>query len=394
MVTSIPQLDLDFSDPLLVDDPFSVCEAIRAAGRVVWNGALRGWMIPGFDDCLEVLSDDGERFVSVGSRLPEVTFWFDASNMIVAEGPDHRRLRRGLARYFTTAAIERSWEPRVREVVEELLAPLAEGHTNIDLVADFTKIPAVIVGEMLGVPEERHEDLRRWSSAVVGNLSFGHETADERQVMDEAIAECSEYMGEEIERHRRDEPDDLLTVIVNMPDWTEDEIRSSAMNLVLAGYDLAAKLLGECLVALERHPDQRRVVAKEPALIPNAIEEVLRWHSPAQATVRLTARETTLAGTQLREGDVLYVLRIAANRDPARWPNPDRFDVRRPFQPHLGFGVGPHVCIAAPLARLVTAVALETLLRVAPEYQLRDIEYGRAFFTRGPEKGVIQILPS
>jgi cytochrome P450 len=163
---------------------------------------------------------------------------------------------------------------------------------------------------------------------------------------------------------------------------------------MLAGYDTTAKLMGECLVALEQHPDQRRLVAQNPALIPNAIEEVLRWHGATHVIVREVVRDTSLAGTDLKAGDFVYPLLIAANRDPSRWSDAHRFDVRREFkpilgQPHLGFGLGPHVCIGMPLARLETQVALDTLLRLAPEYRLRDVDYGSSLLVRGPESGVI-----
>jgi cytochrome P450 len=392
-----PRLDVDFSDPRVIDDPFPVYEEIRALGRVVWNERAQGWMISGYDECAEVLTDaKGERFGVVGARRPEVTFWFDAPNMIIADGAEHRRLRQGVSRHFTPTAIARKWEPRVREVVEELLAPLVDGGESVDLIADFTKIPVVIVAEMLGVPEERHEDFRRWSNAVVSNLAFGHERPEGRRVMDQAVAELGDYLTEEIERHRAEQPDDIMTVMVNMPDWSEAEIRSSAVNLLLAGYDTTAKLMGECLVALERHPDQRRLVAEDLALVPNAIEEVLRWHGATQAIVREVVYDTVLADTELKAGEMIYVLLIAANRDPSRWADPHRFDVRREFKPHLGrphlgFGLGPHICLGAPLARLETAVALETLLRLAPEYRLREIDYGDAFFARGPESGIIDV---
>ncbi len=383
------RFDLDFSDRVLLSDPFPVYEQIRATGRVVWNGAVNAWAVTGYDDCFEVLADKGETFITVGSRHPEVTFWFEAANMIIADGPDHRRLRGRLARYFTPSAIERTWEPRVRELAADVLAPLLGRGGGVDLIADFTRIAVVIVAEMLGVPEEHYEDLRQWSRAVVGNLSFGHESAEKRAVMEDAITELNQYLAEEIKRHRRYAPEDLLTVMVNMPDWSEDEIRSSAVNLVLAGYNTMAKLMAECLVALEQHPAQRRLVAENPALIPNAVEEVVRWHGPSQAVLRLAARRTTVAHTQLKEGDVLYLLLGAANRDPARWVDPSSFDVGRPFQPNLGFSVGPHNCIATQLARLETRVALETLLARAPGYQLRDVHYGDAFFARGPEQGTI-----
>jgi len=387
-----PRVDVDFSDPGLIADPFPVYEEVREAGRVVWNGAAHVWMVPGYDDCVEILSDTkGARFGVIGARYPELTFWFDAPNMIIADPPDHRRLRQGLAKSFTPAAIERNWAPRVRAVVEELLVPLAEGRDDVDLISDFTKIPVVIVAEMLGVPEERHEDFRRWSNAVVSNLRWGREDPEGRRLMDEAVAELNAYLTEEIERHRRDQPDDLLTVIVNMPGWSEAEMRSGAVNLLLAGYDTTAKLMGVCLDVLERHPDQRRLLVEKSALVPNAIEEILRWEGVTQLMPRVVKKDIVFGGTPLTRDDVVFVLLAAGNRDPARWSEPWRFDVRRPYQQNLGFGLGPHICIGAPLARVETRIALETLLRLAPEYRLRGIDYGDAFFARGPESGLIEI---
>ncbi len=392
-----PRLDVDFTDPALIENPHPVYEEIRAVGPVVWNDAGQGWMVSSFAECVEVLDDPkATRFGVVGARHPEVTFWFEAPNMIIADGAEHRRLRQGVSKYFTPGATTNRWEPRVREVVEELLAPLVEGGRSVDLIADFTKIPVVIVAEMLGVPPEHHEDFRRWSHEIVSNLKFGHESEENRRAMDQAIAELNEYLSEAIEQHRREQPDDLLTIMVNMPDWSEAEIRSSALNILVAGYDTTAKLMGECLVALERHPDQRRLVAENLELVPNAVEEVLRCYGAAQATVREVVQDTVLGGAELSAGDILYLMLAAANRDPSRWRDPDVFDVRREQkphlgQPHLGFALGPHVCLGAPLARLETQVALETLLRSAPEYRLREVDYGEAFFARGPERGTIEV---
>ncbi len=392
-----PRFDVDLNDPALVEDPWSLYDEIRAAGRVVWNGVIDVWMVPGFDDCVEVLDDPkAERFGVVGARYPEVTFWFDAPNMIIADGADHRRLRQGVSRFFTPTAVNTTWDGRVREVVEGLLAPLVDSGESMDLISDFTKIPVVIVAEMLGVPEEHHEDFRRWSNAIISNLAFGHEAPEARRVMDQAIAELNAYLTEEMERHRRDQPDDLMTVMVNMPDWSEAEIRSSTLNILVAGYDTTAKLMGECLVALEKHPDQRRLLVEKPALIPNAIEEVLRCYGTAHRIIRLPVHDTVLAGTELKEGQIIYVLLASGNRDPSRWEDPNRFDVTREHkwalgQPHLGFGLGPHVCIGAPLARLETQVALETLLRLAPEYHLRELDYGKSIGAYGPEAGIIEV---
>ena len=391
---SVPQVDVDFSDPAVIADPFPLYEEIRAAGRVVWNGAVKGWMVPGYADCEEVLggpAEKAERFGQVGAAYPEVTFWFEAPNMIIADRGEHRRLRHCLAEYFTPSYTAR-WELRIREVVDRLLAPLAQGR-EFDLISDFTRIPIVIVAEMMGVPEERHDDFLRWSNAVTGNIAFGHERPDVRRLMDEAVAELNDYLDEEIERHRRESLDDVLDVMVNRSGWSEPEIRSSAINLLLAGYDTTAKLMAVSVEVLEQHLEQRRLLVEDPSLIPNAIEEILRWVGVAQGGPKVVKRDTTLAGTQLREGELVYVMLAAANRDPERWSDPDILDVRRPYQPNLGFSIGPHICIGAALARLETKVALEGLLKLAPEYHLRDADYGSSFFVRGPERGVIEVGP-
>jgi cytochrome P450 len=183
---------------------------------------------------------------------------------------------------------------------------------------------------------------------------------------------------------------------MNMPDWSQAEILSSALNILVAGYDTTAKLMGECLVVLEQHPEERRLLADNLELVPNAIEEVLRCYGTAHRIVREPVRDTQLGGAELKDGDMIYLLLAAGNRDPSRWADPQRFDVRREFklhlgQPHLGFGIGPHICLGAPLARLETKVALETILRLAPEYRLREIDYGKNYGARGPERGVIEV---
>jgi cytochrome P450 len=389
-----PQVDVDFRDPALIEDPFPVYDEIRAAGRVVWNGAAQSWMLAGYDDCAEILGDTkGRRFGMVGARYPDFTFWFDAPNMIVVDAPDHRRLRHGLASYFTPVSISK-WEARVREVVVRQLAPLVEGRQQVDLIEDFTRIPIVIVAEMLGVPEEHHDDFLRWSNAVTGNVGWGHERPDIRRIMEQAVDELNEYLTEEMERHRREQIDDVLSVMMNQRDWSDAEIRSSAVNLLLAGYDTTAKLMASALEVFEQHPDQRALLVERPELIPNAIEEVLRLGAVAQALTRVVKVDTEFAGTPLQEGQIVFLMVAAANRDPSRWEDPNRFDVTRPFQANLGWGSGPHVCIGASLARLEIKVAVEELLKIAPEYRLRDLDYGESFFVRGPEKGVIERAPA
>jgi cytochrome P450 len=170
---------------------------------------------------------------------------------------------------------------------------------------------------------------------------------------------------------------------------SDGEIRSTVQVLLIAGYDTTAKLMGNCLVEFERHPDQRRLLVENPALVPAAIEEVLRWRGVLHGVLRTVEKDTTVGGTRVSEGQLVCALTAAANRDPARWSDPLQFDIRRAPKAHVGFGYGPHLCIGAPLARLETKVALERLLRLAPDYHVSSVGYGNEWFIRGPQRGVL-----
>ena len=247
---------------------------------------------------------------------------------------------------------------------------------------------------MLGVPSSRHDDFMRWSSTISGGLAYGHEDAAARTRLKQASAELNTYLGEEIERHRRELPDDLFTTILRAADagsMTDDEVRSTAVLLMAAGYDTTAKLLSNALVAFELNPGQRDLLLERPELVPNAIEEVLRWTGVTQAIPRAAVVDTELAGTPVAAGEAVYAMVAAAGRDPQRWDQPERFDVTRERKTNYGFGYGPHLCLGLHLARLEAKVAIERLLRVAGKFRLRDLEYGSSFFVRGPERGVLDI---
>jgi cytochrome P450 len=386
-----PRIDINFHTPAGIADPYSIYDEARSVGNVVWNDAMQGWNVFGFDEVSSVLTDQGERFTMLSSEL---AYWMEAPNLITTDGPYQRRLRAALSPRFTRSAIAK-WEQRVTEVVEQLLAPLREGSRSYDMIADFTMIPTVIVADMVGVPPDRYEDFRRWSHEIVSNLAWGAEQEEVQAIMRRASVEINEYVRQEMDRHRREQPDDLLTAMLNFTGeqaMSDEVIRSTIVLLVLAGYDTTAKLMGNALVALESHPDQRREIAQNLDLLPAAIEEAMRWGGPVQYTSpRVTMEDTELAGVKISKGQTVYVFLAAANRDPRRWEDPHRFDVHRESKSNVGFGWGPHLCLGAPLARLETRVAIEHLLRVAPEYSLRDVDLGNSFFMRGPERGYIEV---
>lgn len=381
-------LNINFFEPEVIADPFPAYEEVRSAGPVVWNDAMGMWMVPGFDDCRAVLADYG-RFSNAHYRDREKVWWFEANNMVMVEPPEHHRLRNPLAPMFTRSAVA-GLRDQVGRTVDGLLDPLRQGDAELDIIGDFTMIPVVVLAEMIGVPEDRRQDFRRWSSTIAGSLAYGLEDPESLSRMKEASDELSSYLAEEIDRHRRDRPEDLLTAMLDQSPETgmsDAEIRSAVCVLLLAGYDTTAKLMANCLVVLDQHPHQRRRLAARPELIPAAVEEVLRWCGVLHGVLRTVESTTELGGQVIQAGDIVCTLPAAANRDPGRWADPERFDIDREAKAHLGFGHGPHLCIGAALARLETTVALERLLRLAPEYRLSDVDYGKAWFLRGPERG-------
>jgi cytochrome P450 len=384
------QLDVNLLAPEIIQDPYPMYEQIRALGNVVWNGLLNAWTVVGYDEGAAVLSDEGDKWVMLNSD-PEIIPWFHAPNMITVDGDYHRRLRGPLAPLFTARAVAH-WERRVTEVVDDLLTPLVRGSNTFDLIGEFTMLPTVIVAEMLGVPQERHADFRAWSHEIVSGLAYGAEDPSRRELMLRAAREVNEYLSEEIERHRREQPDDLLTTMVNFSGdgrMTDEEIRSTAVLFLIAGYDTTAKTMSNTLISLEANPSQRELVARDLSLVPAAIEESMRWYGSVQSIPRKAVSDIMVGDTAVAAGEDVHVFVAGCNRDPRRWPDPERFDVTRERKTHLAFGRGPHLCLGAALARIEVKVAIARLLQVVPNYELHNIDFGHAFFVRGPESGLI-----
>ena len=296
--------DINLFEWEVAADPFPHYEHIRALGNVVWNGTMEAWMAVGFNECREVLTNNGDRFAEMNTA--EMTPWFDGGNMIVMDGPEHDRLRRALAPYFTRHEIA-AWEERVARVIDELLDPLiAQG--TFDIVADFTKIPTIIVAQMIGIPKERYDDFQRWSHNINTNLSYGNESPETRAFLNQTGVEANEYLEDEIARHADERPEDLLLRMMDSGDMSHPELRSTALLLVLAGYDTTAKLLSNSLVVLAAYPDQRQALVEDLSLLPNAIDEIMRFSGPTQINVRQLAQEATLGGQELKAGDRILVL--------------------------------------------------------------------------------------
>ena len=323
------------------------------------------WAISRFADVYEIASDpqtySSERTViSPPGLVPTIQS---------LDPPRHDRLRALVSLAFTPSRV-RGMEPRVRAIARALLEPLLEAGRG-DLLAQYARhIPSRVIGEMIGIPAERIPDFLHWTEAMV-ELPQG-------MTQSEAIKNPAESIYAEFARlldeRRRVRRDDLMSALIDArldgTALTQEELLGFCFVLVVAGNDTTTNLIANGAVLLADHPDQRAVLAQDPSLLDGAIEEMLRFESPAQALPRRLVRDVELHGQTLRAGEQLFLLWGSANRDEREFEQADRFDVRRRIKRHLAFGQGIHFCLGKSLARLEARVAFEELLARAPDYEL------------------------
>jgi cytochrome P450 len=246
---------------------------------------------------------------------------------------------------------------------------------------------------MLGIEPARRHDFKRWSDAAIAWSTLLQAPKEAVDRVERDLKELRHYIEGMIEARRKEPGEDLISALVQGGEGEEvlttEEAVAFCRLLLVAGNETTTNLLGNGLIALLRNPDQLERLSREPSLIPNAIEEMLRYESPAQAVFRITTQEVQLAGKTLPAGSPLMALLGSANRDPRRFPEPERFDITREVQGQVAFGYGIHFCLGAPLARLEARVVLEELL--SPERRLsfapgqrEAIQWMPNFFLRGP----------
>lgn len=375
-------LEIDFSDPDIVADPLPTYERIRGTGRCVWNAATDVWLVTGHADAIEVFRDH-TRFSS--RILADDTFgpWYGgAATMLGADPPEHDRLRGALKGAFTKHSLA------LLQTSIDTMAQTMLLRTSANIMADLAyRLPAQVIGELIGVPAADMATVTSWTcDMAVGSMAYIYGDVDRYQRAVTAGTALASYLASEIAAHDSGEANVFgrLLHAVEERVISRDESIAACVLLFLAGTETTAKLLGNAIVLLAEHPEQRRSLLHDLRLVPTAVEEIIRYCGPAQFDPRLVTRAGEFADAQLSEGDVIWVLTAAAGRDPARFTDPQRFDVTRKPNPHLGFGHGVHLCVGAPLARMEATALLRALLRLAPHYDVFGVDYGREFFVRGP----------
>jgi cytochrome P450 len=384
----IDSMESLMKDPANRIDPYPLFRRLREEQPRCLTTRYDTWVLSTHRDAVAVLRDprlstsprhqEGyEQFAAMVRQLgfgPAVQMAEKA--VLFLDPPDHTRIRHLVGKAFTPRAVE-AMRPHIQEIVDGLL-DATEGRGEMDVIADLAyPLPVTVISEMLGVPVEDRDRLQEWTAVAVRLI----DPSDDVAVLGEAaqaLGGYDEYFRALIADRRTEPRDDLLTALVQAEEegdrLSEEELLATMALLYLAGHETTVNLIGNGLLALLRHPDEHERLRRDPALLPTAVEEMLRYDSPVQLTGRTATVDVELDGLSIARGQQAIVLLGAANRDPAQFPDPERFDVGRRDNRHVAFGGGIHLCLGAPLARAEAQTAIGSLLRRFPVLRLVDPE--------------------
>jgi cytochrome P450 len=368
-----------------IPQTFSWFEEMREHNPVFKDERTRLWQVFRYEDVLTILND----YSRFSSQAYEFTGGFFKNTLIAKDPPDHRKLRNLVNQAFTPKAVARLSD-RITHITQELLDEVRRKGT-MDIVSDIAfPLPAKVIAELLGVPPEDWDIFQRW--ARVGGsdtASNGQESGRSMQV------DMFNYFSNLLEERRRTPREDLISSLsvaeVDGERLSEPELLSFCTLLLAAGQETTKNLITNAIVCLTDYRESMARLINEPALIPTAIEEILRFLPPVWFLFRQTKSDVELAGQHIPANQMVLAWTASANRDPARFPEPDRFDIEREPNRHLAFGHGIHFCVGAPLARLEAKIALQMMLQ-----QLKNLKRveGVPIMVRAGIVFVIRSLPA
>jgi hypothetical protein len=372
-----------FTDAASARNPYPLYTQLRENAPLHRAGFLPVWVMSGYAQV-----DQAFRTVAFGKRDEltrgfghdlddDQTYAFMSKHSIVRQNPpDHTRLKGLISREFTSRRVQ-NMRAGIEATTKQLLDRIVD-HRDFDLMRALAfPLPVRVLGDLLGVPEPDQAQFRDLTVSITKLIDPSSTPAE----LDRGKSDClvmERYFLDLIEARRRRPADDLTTALIHVRDGedriTEDELLATIMVLFFGGVETTTNVLGSMMLALLEHPDQLAAVRVDRSLVPGAVEETLRFHSPTQTTARTVLEPAEVNGTKLAEGDVVLTMLGAANRDPHRYGDPDRFDISRRDTHHVAFAAGLHYCIGAALAKLEADVALNAILDRYSDLALLDLE--------------------
>jgi cytochrome P450 len=381
----------DLLAPEVNTNPYPYFAQLREADPVHWSERHQAWVVTRYDDVTAVLTDwkrlSSER---VGPRLaamtdqspPEAVAVMEMLNgwMVVTDPPVHKRLRRLAAKAFNPRRVAAK-EGRIQELVDELLDAFVASRSD-RLVADFAfPLPATVIAELIGAPPEDTPRFKDWSNdlAQVAFGAGGDERNDRYVRAMHGIEELFAYFEQRMERAREHPGEDMISDLLagdgKGDRLTDDEIKAMCALMLFAGHETTTTTITSAVLMLLRNPDQLELLRSDPdELAGPAVEEALRYDGAIKVLIRYVSEDLELGGREIKAGQRVFALPAAANRDPQRFEDPDRVDIRRTPNPHVAFGKGIHACIGAQLSRIEMRVALASMMRRLPGLRFAEEE--------------------
>jgi pimeloyl-[acyl-carrier protein] synthase len=367
-------------DPEVLANPYPLYHRLRSEDPVHWDPYLHAWVVTRYADVVHVF----QRFSADRTPTPEQLSALGLTaltplaevmvlQMLFLDPPNHGRVRGLASKAFTARRVE-VLRSHIQDITNSLLDKVEE-QGRMDVIADLAyPLPAIVTAEMLGVPTSDWQQLTAWSADFAQVLGNFQHNPDRAPRVIKSLQEMSAYFRAAIKEQRKNPRDGLihayLTAEIDGDRFTEDEVVANTIVTMVGGQETTTNLIGNGVLTLLRHPDQFERLKQDVSLIPSAVEELLRYESPSQHTARLAPDDVVLGGKTIRKRQAVIAVMGAANRDPERFPDPDKLDLGRQDNRHVAFAWASHFCFGAPLARIEGQTAFATMLQRMPNLKL------------------------
>jgi cytochrome P450 len=370
-------------DPAVLANPYPLFHRLRTEDPVHWDPFLHAWVVTRYKDVVTVLHHHSaqrtptpEQLTAIGLASLNPIAEIMVKQMLFLDPPAHTRLRSLASQAFTPQRVEVLRE-HIREIANRLLDNV-ESKDHMDVIADLAEpLPCIVTAEMLGVPVEDHQQLKAWSQDFAEMLGNFQHNPDRASRILKTVLEMADYFCAAMREQRLSPRGGLVSSLMNAQidgdRLTEEEVIANSIVTMVGGQETTTNLIGNGMLALLQNPDQLEKLRSDLSLIPSAVEELLRYESPSQHTARLAPEDTILGGKRIGKRQAVIAVMAAGNRDPERFPDPDRLDITRTDNRHLAFGWGAHFCFGAALARIEAQTAFELMLRRLSNWTLDPV---------------------